>query len=76
MYDCQVRARCAEDAERGQSGILKAAIGGSYKAAGRRGLPIYDLRFTICDLRFAICDLRFAICDLRFARVARGEPSK
>ena len=29
MYDCQVRARCAEEAERMQSGILKAAIGGS-----------------------------------------------
>ena len=29
MYDCQVRARCAEEAERMQSGILEAAIGGS-----------------------------------------------
>ncbi len=62
MYDCQVRARCAEEAERGQSGILEAAIGGSYKAAGRRGLPI-------CDLRFAIW---------KFARLWRGraEPDR
>ena len=49
MYDCDVRALCAEGAERMRTGCPGAMIGRGYKATvtpgGRRGLPMYDVRF-------------------------------
>ena len=61
MYDCQVRARCAEEAEQERTGYPGTVIGRGYKGAeadgGRQSLPTYDVRCTTeaADAAYARC---------------------